>query len=177
MKTNKGGESGSGNRVSKDKGGVEVFFKKKISLPFDVKKCVLKILEAEGKKNARINIIFASDGLVRMINTEYRLKNKTTDVIAFEFKGRDCDCPGGDIFISVEMAKKNAKEFGATVNSETARLVTHGTLHVLGYDHLNPKDEKSMFRKTQEYMKFFSTRRPAPGIRSKKPKTKRSKKQ
>ena len=137
------------------KGGVEVYFKKKISLPYDVKKCVLKILEAEGKKNARINIIFASDGLVRMINTEYRLKNKTTDVIAFEFSGKDCGSPGGDIFISVEMAKKNAKEFGTTVNSETARLVTHGTLHVLGHDHLNPLDEKAMFKKTEEYMNFF----------------------
>jgi len=102
-----------------------------------------------------------------MINTEYRLKNRTTDVIAFEFSGRDCECPGGDIFISVEMAKKNAKDFGTTVNSEMARLITHGTLHVLGYDHLNPKDEKGMLKKTEEYMKFFLTRNSERGARSK----------
>lgn len=137
------------------KGEIQVYFKKKMNLPFDVKKCAAMILAAEGRTSSGINIIFAGDGLVKMINTEYRLKNKTTDVIAFEFKGGDCKRPGGDIFISVEMAKKNAKAFGATVNSETARLITHGVLHVLGYDHLEAKEEKVMLKKTEEYMKFF----------------------
>jgi probable rRNA maturation factor len=157
----------SREKSGKTQGEVNVHFKKSVNLPFDVKKCVLKIMDCENRKNAVINIIFASDGLVKMINTEYRLKNKTTDVIAFEFKGRDCKCPGGDIFISVEMARKNAKEFGATVNAETARLITHGTLHVLGYDHLNPADEKVMLEKTEEYMKCFLVRNPDCGLRSK----------
>lgn len=163
MKTSK-----SKTESGRPQGEINVYFKKAIHLPFDVKKCVLKILDAEKKKKSTINIIFASDGLVRMINTEYRLKNKTTDVIAFEFKGRDCDCPGGDIFISVEMAKKNAKAFGTAVNSEFARLISHGTLHVIGYDHLNPKDEKEMFKKTEEYMKIFEIKNSKLEIRNSK---------
>jgi probable rRNA maturation factor len=53
----------------------------------------------------------------------------------------------GEIYISIEQARRQAKEYGASLQDEVLRLVTHGTLHLLGYDHeLSMKDEKLMFR-------------------------------
>jgi probable rRNA maturation factor len=179
----------------KHRDGVNVYFKRKLSLPYDVKRGVERILAAEGRQKCWVNVIFASDGLVKMINTEYRLKNRETDVIAFEVKGGDGGNPGGDVFVSVETARLNAKKYGVTAAEETARLITHGTLHVIGYDHLVAAEERRMAKKTAEYMKFFlvqkqnsGNREPGYGLRkegktlanaklkTKKSKTKRGKK-
>ncbi len=145
------GSGAAGSRVRKG-GTVNVYFKRKISLPYDVKSGVERILAAEGRQKCWVNVIFASDGLVKMINTEYRLKNRETDVIAFEVKGAN---PGGDVFISAETAKLNAKKYGVSVPEETARLIAHGVLHVIGYDHLEAREEREMAKKAGEYMKFF----------------------
>jgi rRNA maturation RNase YbeY len=136
-------------------GGINVIFKKNIRLLFDIKKGIKNILVSEKEPESWVNIIFTGDGMIKMINLEYRMKNRETDVIAFEFKGEKRACPGGDVFISLDTAKKNAKKYGVTVNEELARLVTHGTLHVLGYDHMKVKDEREMEAKTVKYMKYF----------------------
>ncbi len=51
----------------------------------------------------------------------------------------------GDLFINIDYAKKQAKEYGHSYQREIGFLFTHGLLHCLGYDHMEPKDEKVMF--------------------------------
>lgn len=151
MKIRKGRVSGNGYRVSQNR--VDVCYKKKIRLPYDVRECAMKILAAEGAGKSAINMVFTDDKFIKMMNTEYRNKNKATDVITFENGGNS-----GDIYISVDTAAKNADEFGVTLPQETARLITHGVLHALGYDHLAAAEERIMMRKTEKYMKFFKVR-------------------
>jgi len=154
-------------------GEINVIFKKNVRLPFDIKKGIKNILVSEKETESWVNVIFTGDGMIKMINLEYRMKNRETDVIAFESKGEKCACPGGDVFISIDTAKKNAKKYGVTVNEELARLVTHGTLHVLGYDHMNVKDAREMNRKTGRYIRYFVN--PESGFRDPESKTKNKK--
>ena len=51
----------------------------------------------------------------------------------------------GDLFINIDYARKQAREYGHSEKRELGFLFTHGLLHCLGYDHMNPEDEKKMF--------------------------------
>jgi probable rRNA maturation factor len=80
-----------------------------------------------------ISITFCDDKYMKKLNSKYRGKNKTTDVLSFEFGDKDKII--GDIYISVPTAKKQAKEYNVSLMDEILRLANHGTLHVLGYTH------------------------------------------
>lgn len=92
---------------------------------------IRKILKAEGKKG-KINLVFVNDREMRELNRKFRKKDKATDVLAFPM-GEEGIL--GDIAISRETAKRNAKRFGVGCRDELKRLVIHGALHLLGYDH------------------------------------------
>ena len=108
---------------------------------------VLGVLKGEGKTGLEINLIFTDNAYIKRINLDYRMKNAATDVISFEGPS------GGDIFISVEKAKAQADEYGATLPEELKRLLVHGTLHVLGYDHIKSADAVKMRAKEKKYLK------------------------
>ena len=76
------------------------------------------------------------DRVISELNRKFRNKNKPTDVLAFPYGKallkRDII---GDVIISQDTARKNAERFGAAYRRELKRLVIHGALHVLGYDH------------------------------------------
>ena len=99
-----------------------------------------------GKKT--FDIIFVNKDEIQRINKEYRKIDKVTDVISFA----NCDDPDlpktkqlGDIFICVERAKEQALEYGHSEQREFAFLAVHGYLHLCGFDHMTPEDEKVMF--------------------------------
>jgi len=84
------------------------------------------------KKRGMINLILIDNSEMRKLNHKFRKKDKATDVLAFPM-GEEGIL--GDIAISTEMAKKNAKRFGVACAAELKRLVIHGVLHLLDYDH------------------------------------------
>lgn len=92
---------------------------------------IKRILTKEKAKGV-INVVFVSDKEIRELNRKYRKKDKVTDVLAFPMREEGIL---GDIAISVETAKRNAKRFGVNYESELKRLVIHGVLHLLGYKH------------------------------------------
>ena len=101
------------------------------------------------------NIIFVSKEEMQKINREYRKIDKVTDVISFAL----CDDKDiiqtdelGDIFICVDRAIEQADEYGHSVTREMAFLAVHGYLHLCGYDHMTPEDEKIMFEKQDEIL-------------------------
>ena len=101
------------------------------------------------------NIIFVSKEEIQKINREYRKIDKVTDVISFAL----CDDKDiiqtdelGDIFICVDRAIEQADEYGHSVTREMAFLAVHGYLHLCGYDHMTPEDEKIMFEKQDEIL-------------------------
>ena len=116
---------------------------------------VQKILQAE-KRNGQVEIILAGDALLKRLNKEFAGKNKTTDVLSFPFEENVAQEKGlnyiGEIYISLEQAKRQAKEYAVTLREELLRLVTHGTLHLLGYDHQKKDEAKLMRKKEEEYL-------------------------
>ncbi|MFH1542656.1 MAG: rRNA maturation RNase YbeY [bacterium] len=97
----------------------------------DFPQLIKQIVQAE-KKEGEINLLFVDDKEIHRLNKQYRDKDKPTDVLSFEMNE---DGVIGDIAISKETAERQAKEYGATLDEEIKRLVVHGTLHLLGYDH------------------------------------------
>ena len=80
-----------------------------------------------------------------------------TDVLTFPaWEGDAILCPPdgylGDIAICFERAKEQAEEYGHSLERELAFLSVHGALHLLGYDHMQPEDEKKMFSKQDEIL-------------------------
>ena len=107
-----------------------------------------KILSELNLNNAEISITLTDDERIREINREWRGKDKPTDVLSFPqeetigYKYRLL----GDVVISLPYAKKQAEEIGFTLKEEILRLMIHGILHLIGYDHeTNEEDAKVMF--------------------------------
>jgi probable rRNA maturation factor len=95
---------------------------------------------------AELNVLFTDDKRMRVINREFRQKDKATDVLSFpqfepkEIRGtrRPRGIVGtylGDLVISTETTLRQAREFGVTPRQELLRLIVHGILHLCGYDH------------------------------------------
>ncbi|MEK9157963.1 MAG: rRNA maturation RNase YbeY [Patescibacteria group bacterium] len=83
------------------------------------------------------------------LNLKYRQKDKPTDVLSFPLNEHGLEnygiLPVGDIFICLDVARRQAEEINIPLDQELARLSVHGLLHLLGYDHeLSPEDEKKM---------------------------------
>jgi len=74
-----------------------------------------------------VSLVFVGDARMRGLNKKYRGKNKTTDVLSFEELN--------EIFISLLQAKRQARELKVPINCELTRLLTHGIVHLAGYDH------------------------------------------
>ena len=92
---------------------------------------IKQILKKE-KVKGKVNLRLTNDQEIKQLNKQYRKKDKPTHVLSF-YMGEEGII--GDIAISTETAKKNAPRFGNTYEQELRRLVIHGTLHLLGYDH------------------------------------------
>ncbi len=105
---------------------------------------VKNILKRHNIKTYNICIIFTSDVYVSDLKKEFFSKNQWTDVIAFPMQ-RDNNIIEGEIYISMPTAKENADKYNQTYGKEVARLIIHGSLHLLGYvdDTLKQKKEMS----------------------------------
>ncbi|NQT30548.1 MAG: rRNA maturation RNase YbeY [Candidatus Saganbacteria bacterium] len=105
---------------------------------------IKKILKKE-KIKSKINLALVNDKEIRRLNKKFRKKDKATDVLSFLM---DEDGILGDIAISVETVKKNAKRFGVSCRREKKRLVVHGVLHLLGYTHgRKMRDAEEIYQK------------------------------
>ena len=98
-----------------------------------------------------LSVIICGPISIRKINREYRNIDKQTDVISFALLDNDEDIEYedeielGDIFINRNRVLSQAEDYGHSVKREFVFLFVHGLLHLLGYDHMNEKDEKVMF--------------------------------
>ncbi|GGE47138.1 endoribonuclease YbeY [Pullulanibacillus camelliae] len=118
---------------------------------------------------AELSITFVDNNRIQEINHQYRDKNQPTDVISFalEEMGEDevvivnSDMPRilGDIIISIPKAKEQAVEHGHSFERELGFLTIHGLLHLLGYDHMTPEDEREMFSLQEELLSSYGLKR------------------
>lgn len=104
-----------------------------------------KVLKGENKKGD-LSIALVCGRRMKGINKKYRKKDKATDVLSFE------NTIGlGEIIICLEAVKKSAKKFNLDYNKELARVLIHGILHILGYDHEKSKKQFQIMKKKEEY--------------------------
>lgn len=112
-------------------------------------------LEVENVDNLEFNVIIINNEEIHKINKEYRGIDRPTDVISFALEDyKDIKYENdyrvlGDIYISIDKVKEQAKEYGHSEKRELAFLAVHGLLHLLGYDHMKKEDEKVMFSKQE----------------------------
>lgn len=105
-----------------------------------VREIVRATLEDEGVRDALVSVAFVGAGTITRLNRDYLSRNGPTDVIAFGLERAGSSTPViGDIYVCPKVAERNARRLRVPVKRELARLVVHGTLHVLGLDH--PEDE------------------------------------
>ena len=124
-------------------------FKEYYPLLEEYYKKTLKVLKIED--NYVLSLIICGPILIRKINREYRNIDKETDVISFALLDNEetieyeDQIELGDIFINRKRVLKQAKEYGHSEKREFVFPFVHGLLHLLGYDHMTPEDEKKMF--------------------------------
>jgi probable rRNA maturation factor len=107
-------------------------------------KLVKQILKRERAKG-KVNIVLMNDLEIHKLNKKYRKKDKPTDVLSFKMGEEGII---GDIAISTETTKKNAKSYGVTYKEELKRLVIHGVLHLLDYEHSEEmRDAEEIYQK------------------------------
>ena len=127
-----------------------------------VKKIIEQVLQGEGiKDETELSIAFVGQGRIREVNKRYRGKNRATDVLSFpeskvlmeKFKiGPTEKIPGlGEMIICLREVKKNANKIELVFEKELAKVVIHGVLHLLGYDHEKSEQEEIEMQKKENY--------------------------
>ncbi|HOJ09010.1 MAG TPA: rRNA maturation RNase YbeY [Clostridiales bacterium] len=141
----------------------------KVGVSQEIEDIIRKAIELGLQKEgfdvpAEVSVILLDDEGIREINREQRNIDSPTDVLSFPLvdmeNGKinsdlgDFDLDEekillGDIAVSLEMAKKQAEEYGHSFERELAFLITHGVFHLLGYDHEDEESQKRMFSKQE----------------------------
>lgn len=93
-------------------------------------------------RSVRVSLAFVSPTEIRRLNAKYRHKDKVTDVLSFNLDNGDVL---GELLICYPVAKRQAAELEHSTRDEVLFLLTHGLLHLFGYDHETPSDAKRMF--------------------------------
>ena len=118
-------------------------------------KMVWTILKEESMpEDTEISIVFVNNEKIRELNHQYRGLNRPTNVLSFSMvEGMPMPFNNilGDVAISVEYAKKEAEDLGINIEDRIIQLLIHGTLHLVGYDHIRDDD----YEKMQEREEFF----------------------
>lgn len=106
-------------------------------------------------ERSQVCLSFVSDGDMRELNRRYRKLDRTTDVLSFA--QQDVGDVGilGDVVISYDTAVRNSQRFSVTVEGEIRRLVVHGILHLLGFDHAEKRQRETMRGKESEILGFL----------------------
>ncbi len=147
---------------------------------FPYKKVIEKMFEIAGQvlnenfKEVNLSINFVCEEKIKQLNKEFRNVDRVTDVLSFpnlnknvdqtlkEFE-QEKDEEGilflGDIVICKKVAYKQAKEYGHSKKREICFLALHGLLHLLGYDHIEKKDEKLMTKTANSILEKFGVER------------------
>ena len=133
-----------------------------------IEKVISEALRYEGvNDNTEVSVTIVDNEEIRKINNKFRNIDRATDVLSFpliDFDNESLpdDCSKiyiGDIIISIERAKEQAKEYGHSIDREIGFLTAHSMLHLLGYDHMVQEEEKEMFANQEEILNNLGLRR------------------
>jgi probable rRNA maturation factor len=105
------------------------------------------VLKAENKEKTDLSIVIVGSKDIQKFNKKYRNIDRPTDVLSFTFK------EAGEIMLCPQIVKDNAKKYGELFQKEFYRVLIHGILHIVGYDHGNwPQENEIMLKKQENYL-------------------------
>ena len=111
---------------------------------------VCGVLEAEGvTQPSEVSVLLVDDERIRELNRDFRDIDRKTDVLSFP-SGEDGFL--GDIAVSLQTAEEQRQAYGHSLAREVGFLTAHSVLHLLGYDHMTPDEEKIMFKRQEEIL-------------------------
>ncbi len=113
---------------------------------------ILDFIKNKTNKNPSICFIFCSDNYLQKLNVEFLNHEELTDVISFDYSEKNKI--KGDVFISVERVKENAKIYNIKFKEELSRVMIHGVLHLAGYKDKNPEEKKMMRKLENQFLKL-----------------------
>ena len=113
-----------------------------------------EVCKQENAQLSFINCVFCSDEYLLQINKKHLKHNFLTDIITFDFSEKK-DQIEGDLYISVDRVKENAKKYGDTFKTETIRVILHGLLHLIGYKDKSEKEKKRMRVLENKYVSLY----------------------
>lgn len=133
---------------------IEIRWKKKRVVRAGLDRLVKTVLAGEERRGARVGILLAGDDELHRLNRDFRGKDRPTDVLSFPADPDDSETGDylGDVAVSMERALEQAPRFSASLDEELARLIVHGVLHLLGYDHHTPADGRRMKARERRYL-------------------------
>ena len=120
-----------------------------------LKQFLITLFKKEKKSLGELSYIFCSDQRLLEINRQFLQHDFYTDIITFPLSD-----PGqpisGEIYISVDRVRDNAREFGNSVKKELHRVIFHGALHLCGYKDKSPGEEKLMRKMEDKYLTLYA---------------------
>jgi len=122
----------------------------------EIKKFLEKVIRDENKIAGDLSFIFTGDNVILEINREFLNHDYYTDVIAFDYSKQEI--VNGEIYISSDTVKKNARINNVRIFEEILRVMIHGILHLCGYSDVNTREGEIMFEKQEEKVREFINR-------------------
>ncbi len=134
---------------------IDITNKTKHRLP---RQLILKILN-HGLRHLKIkrpdlSVVFVAGSLIKKLNSTYRHEHQVTDVLSFSYEFNRSNFTA-EIFICYPLLKKNAHQFGHSINQELVKILIHSLLHLVGYTHSQPKDALAMDKLSYKIINSF----------------------
>jgi probable rRNA maturation factor len=139
---------------------IRFHFLEKISLKDRqiLKATLFTLFKKEKKKLAGLQYIFCSDNRLLEINQQFLHHDFYTDIITFPLSPPNQPVTG-EIYISVDRVRENAREFGSSIRNELLRVIFHGALHLCGYKDKTPSEKKLMRKMEEKYLSLWNVPR------------------
>ena len=128
----------------------------------DIEKYIIDVVtkEYESDREVYVSVLLTGNEEIQRVNRDFRGKDMPTDVISFAYHDNDEADNGlydslGDIIISLERVEEQRKDYGHSFKREFYYVLTHGLLHLMGYDHMEEEEKKVMRAKEEEILKEY----------------------
>jgi probable rRNA maturation factor len=116
-----------------------------------IKQWINEAISQEKRHPGDINIIFCSDAYLLQMNNDYLQHDYYTDIITFDYS--EDGVLNGDLFISIDRVKENARNVEAKLQNEMQRVIIHGIMHLCGYKDKKKSDKELMTKMENIYLR------------------------
>lgn len=124
-----------------------------------LKAFIADLFQSEGRQLKRLQYVFCSDAYLLEINKAYLDHDEYTDIVTFEMADHPRERTEGEIYISVDRVRENAKELRVTFQEELLRVIFHGALHLCGHKDKSPEEQTGMRFLEDKYLRAFEVPR------------------